>query len=266
MSFVELHEISNSMRMNAEKTTRGLFMGVPSVCCENSDCGSVADSGNLIVTRIEVGLLAPPFLPKSFFFPGVGAVAVPVFFPESGFVSYHELQSANPLSTFPCIAARSENAHGAAMVCLQRFAVDRVDKHHIFVQHPLKGKISGVSSVCMLQHMLRLRLHSDVCKKVFEHHTFPVIAEATPVGDAVKIGFQLALWETQEFIPCPLAFLVYQSPDAKPPHFFLDVWCWTVGKNRELIGFALTGREVRFSEIVHSFDFFSFFKQAHCLP
>src|SRR5690242_981387 len=190
------------------------------------------------VSRITSTTLEPVAL----LFPGVGVVVVAVQLPEAHAVLAHQLELAHELRRLPEVALRHEQPQRAAVVVLERLAVEGMGQQHVVVQNHLERQVRGVAAVRVRHHELRLGLHSCTLQQVRYEHPAPGGVELAPASHAVDVGDEVLLRQSLQLVPGELQLVLDLAIYLEVPRAQVVIGIRTDREHRKAVGQILARR------------------------
>src|SRR5271166_2217974 len=119
-------------------------------------------------------------------------------------------------------------------------------KKHAGTLEVFQRNIRGVALFGENQDEFRARLQSNAFQHVSEKHTPPVVVEATPASDTVKIAGHLRFRRGAKFVPRKAQRLFHQSANFEIPFRRVEVWHAARVQHRPLQSERLSRRQAAF--------------------
>ena len=179
-------------------------------------------------------------------FPGVAVGVVAVAFPEAKAVVVEEHETANPFDAFPGVKVRDDESKRAAVIGGEGFAIVLGGEQDLRAEQVGKGDVGGVALVGKDQDVSGSGPGFGAIEDIGEADTFPMVVEAAPAGDTMKIACGFALRKGAKFFPGQAQGSFDEAGDFEVPSGRIENRNAAVVKNRPFDGERLAGGKAAF--------------------
>src|SRR5437763_9844312 len=173
----------------------------------------------------------------------VAIQVVAVRLPESRMLFVLEPDAAHPLRALPEIEVRDEQPRGAAVLGMQRLAVELVCDPGLAVHDVLERQVGGVAAVAEHGDVLGPGLHP--LQQGGDRNAFPGGVELRPLGDAMDVLRDGVGRQGEQLLPRPALRLIDLAFDGEGPLVQVGAGRRTGGQNREIVHQVLAWRQTR---------------------
>src|SRR6266516_733863 len=189
--------------------------------------------------------------------PRIAAHVIAALFPVSLLILLEEAHAFDPLRGLPGIKLRHDQAHRAAMLRGNGFAIMRPCEKRILVEKELDGNVRGPAVIVTKgKHKLCLRLDAGDLRYLACRHAAPNVIQSRPARDAMKVRINFHCRQLHEFIQRPLLWMLDQAVHFKFPGVQIDFRRAVRVEHRPLLRARLTGRNAIRQPRVGADDYF----------